>query len=102
MAVVYMRKLEEEPESYDSKFTTLTKGINLKVQDWVLNRIGKSESILEIGCGTGVLAAKMALKDNDVIAIDKNFQMINHAIKNYPQENKVNLQYLISALSCSL
>ncbi|GAG93209.1 unnamed protein product, partial [marine sediment metagenome] len=31
MAVAYMRKLEEEPETYDSKFTSLTKGVNVNV-----------------------------------------------------------------------
>ena len=86
MAVVYMRKLEEEPESYDSKFTILTKGVNLEVEDWILDRINGSESILEIGCGTGTLATKMAQKGNNVIAIDKNFQMINYAMKNFPSD----------------
>jgi 2-polyprenyl-3-methyl-5-hydroxy-6-metoxy-1,4-benzoquinol methylase len=86
MAVVYMRKLEEEPESYDSKFTALTKGVNIEVQDWILDQINGSESILEIGCGTGTLAVKMAQKGNTVIAIDKNFQMINYAMKNFPSD----------------
>ncbi|MFX0005748.1 MAG: methyltransferase domain-containing protein [Promethearchaeota archaeon] len=81
-----MRKLEEEPETYDSKFTVLTKGVNLEVQDWILDRINGSESILEIGCGTGTLATKMAQKGNNVIAIDKNFQMINYAMKNFPSD----------------
>ncbi len=86
MAVVYMRKLEEEPETYDSKFTSLTKGANIEVQNWILNQINSSESILEIGCGTGMLASKMAQKGNNVIAIDKNFQMINYAMKNFPSD----------------
>ncbi|MFX1409114.1 MAG: methyltransferase domain-containing protein [Promethearchaeota archaeon] len=100
MAVVYMRKLEEEPESYDTKFTTLTKGANLEVNEWVLDRINKSESILEIGCGTGTLASKMALKGNKVIAIDNNFQMINYAMQNYPSElNNNNLLYQIGSFT---
>ncbi|MFX0036359.1 MAG: methyltransferase domain-containing protein, partial [Candidatus Hermodarchaeota archaeon] len=86
MAVTYMRKLEEEPESYDSKFTALTKGVNVEVQNWVIDKINTSESILEIGCGTGALATKMALKGNNVIAIDKNVQMINYAMKNFPSD----------------
>jgi len=86
MAVVYMRKLEEEPESYDSKFTSLTKGINLEVQDWIMNHTNSSEPILEIGCGTGSLASKLALKGNNVIAIDRNFHMINYAMQNYPND----------------
>ena len=95
MAVTYMRKLEEEPVSYDSKFTALTKGVNLKVQDWILDRIGSSETILEIGCGTGTLASKMAFKGNDIVAIDKNINMINFAMKNYPTDKDVKLLYQI-------
>jgi ubiquinone/menaquinone biosynthesis C-methylase UbiE len=95
MAVTYMRKLEEEPDTYDSKFTALTKGVNLRVQEWVLNRIQDSQSILEVGCGTGVLAKKMAKKGNNVIAIDKNLSMINHAMQNYPSEEKIKLLYQI-------
>jgi ubiquinone/menaquinone biosynthesis C-methylase UbiE len=95
MAVTYMRKLEEEPVSYDSKFTALTKGVNLKVQDWILDHIGSSETILEIGCGTGTLASKMAIRGNQIIAIDKNVNMINFAMKNYPTDKDVNLLYQI-------
>jgi ubiquinone/menaquinone biosynthesis C-methylase UbiE len=100
MAVVYMKKLEQEPSSYDSQFTTLTKGINLKVQDWILDKLNKPFSILEIGCGTGNLASKMASKGNKVIAIDSNFQMINHAMQNYPNEiNQDNLLYQIGTFT---
>ena len=88
MAVVYMRKLEQEPDSYDSKFTALTKGVNLDVRQWILDKIGNSKSILEVGCGTGSLASQMALKGNNVTAIDINFQMINYAMQNYPQDLK--------------
>lgn len=86
MAVVYMRRLEEEPETYDSKFTALTKGVNLEVHNWIINQINNSQSILEIGCGTGVLASQMAQKGNNVIAFDKSFQMIDYAMKNYPSD----------------
>ena len=88
MAVVYMRKLEQEPDSYDSNFTALTKGVNLEVREWILDKIGNSKSILEVGCGTGILASQMALKGNDVTAIDINFQMINYAMQNYPSDLK--------------
>jgi len=94
-----MRKLEQEPDTYEEKFTALTKGVNIKVKDWILERIGTSNSILEVGCGTGVLAANMALKGNEVIAIDKNFQMINTAMKNYPTEKEVKLTYQIGTIT---
>jgi len=88
MAVVYMRKLEQEPDTYDSQFTALTKGVNLEVREWILDKIGNSKTILEVGCGTGSLASQMALKGNNVTAIDVNFQMINYAMQNYPSDLK--------------
>lgn len=94
-----MRKLEEEPDTYDEKFTALTKGVNIEVKDWILEQIGIANSILEVGCGTGTLAAKMALKGNEIIAIDKNFQMINASMKNYPTEKEVKLIYQIGSIS---
>lgn len=94
-----MRKLELEPESYESKFTALTKGANLEVQDWILERIDTQEKILEVGCGTGTLAAKIALKGNDVLAIDKNHQMITTAMKNYPSEKNIKLLYQIGSIT---
>ncbi len=93
-----MRKLEKEPESYDSKFTTLTRGVNLKVQEWILERLNGTESILELGCGTGKLATKMAQKGSEVLAIDKNFLMINHAMQNYPPNEDINLTYQIGTI----
>lgn len=97
MAVVYMKKLEEQPESYDSEFSTLTKGVNHKVQDWVLEKIKKKSIILDIGCGTGSLANQLALKGNIVKAIDKNLNMIKCAINNYPTEKEVDLLYQIGS-----
>jgi len=84
VAVTYMRKLEEEPETYDSNFTTLTNGINLEVHDWVLDHLKEGKTILEVGSGTGILASKMVKNGRNVVAIDKNFQMINQAMLNYP------------------
>jgi ubiquinone/menaquinone biosynthesis C-methylase UbiE len=99
IAVTFMRKLEQEPDTYDENFTALTKGINIKVKDWIIEQIGTSKCILEVGCGTGTLAARMALDGNDVVAIDKNFQMVNTAMKNYPSEKNVNLVYQIGTVS---
>ena len=95
MAVTYMRKLEEEPETYDSNFTTLTKGINIEVHDWVLDHLKEGKTILEVGSGTGILSSKMAKKGRNVVAIDKNFQMINQAMLNYPSNIDGTLLYQI-------
>jgi len=93
-----MRKLELEPKTYDDKFTTLTNGINVKVRNSILNHIEKSSSVLELGCGTGVLAKKIALQGPDVVAIDSNFKMINYAMQNYPSEENVKLIYQIGTV----
>ena len=94
-----MKKLEQEPESYDENFTSLTKGVNLKAQEWILNQIGTSKTILEYGCGTGALASRMALKGNKVVAIDKNYLMITHAMENFPPDASDNLIYQIGSFS---
>ncbi len=99
IAVVYMRKLELEPETYESKFTELTKGTNIEVQNWIIERIKAPQIILEVGCGTGALAKKMALKGSEVLAIDKNLQMINTAMKNFPSESKTKLLYQIGSIT---
>ncbi len=92
-----MKKLEEEPETYDSKFTTLTKGVNIDVQSWILEKLNTKQSILDIGCGPGTLAKKLALMGNKVKAIDTNFNMIKYAIDNYPTEKEVDLLYQIGS-----
>ncbi|MBN1803143.1 MAG: methyltransferase domain-containing protein [Candidatus Lokiarchaeota archaeon] len=99
MSVVYMRKLEEKPETYDNKFTTLTKGVNLEVNSWILNKLGSSETVLEVGCGTGILASRIASKGHNVVAIDKDYKMISHAMKNYPTGEDLNLLYQIGTFS---
>ncbi len=93
-----MRKLELEPDLYESKFTALTKGVNIEVKDWILERINTQENILEVGCGTGTLAAEMALKGNDVLALDKNHRMITAAMKNYPSKSNLKLLYQIGSI----
>jgi ubiquinone/menaquinone biosynthesis C-methylase UbiE len=100
MAVTYMKKLEEEPETYEQEFTNLTKGINLEINDWIIDRINNDNSIFEIGCGPGTLAARIAKqKGKNVIAIDKNFQMINYAMANYPSDIAGKLLYQIGSFN---
>ncbi len=97
MAVVYMLKLEQEPESYDANFTSLTKGTNINVQEWILERLKPTNTVLEAGCGTGAFAVKMASKGCDVVAIDKNFRMISIALKKFPGDSNLKLLYQVSS-----
>lgn len=98
MSVVYMEKLELEPKSFDNKFSRLTKGINLQVNELILQRIGSNKSILEVGCGTGTLAIQLAKNNNDVIAIDKNLKMIAVA----REKSKGNLIENLKFKACTL
>lgn len=98
MAVTYMQKLEQEPKSYDSKFINLTHGVNIEIHEWILKKIESNQSVLEVGCGTGTLATKIALKGAKVKAIDKNLQMINYAMKNIPENGKIDLLYQIGTI----
>lgn len=74
-----MKKLELEPSTYEKEFTKLTGGINIEIQNWILDRVGQSKEILEVGCGPGALAIKMAKNNNIVTAIDSNPNMIQAA-----------------------
>ena len=93
MSVVYMLKLEEEPDTYESGFTKLTKGINIKVQDWILEHLQLNDNILEVGSGPGTLALKMAKKSAMVTAIDTNPKMIEVANKLIKANPDVNLTF---------
>lgn len=90
MSVVYMLKLEEEPESYIQNFTNLTKGVNQQVNQWILDKIKHGDLILELGCGPGALSIEMAKKGAIVTAIDSNRSMISHAQKRLAEENAKN------------
>lgn len=74
-----MKMLEREPSTYEAGFTVLTKGVNLQVQDWIVGQVQDGMSVLEVGCGPGVLAWKLAQKNCLVTAIDRNPAMIDLA-----------------------
>nr|MDO8109283.1 methyltransferase domain-containing protein [Candidatus Sigynarchaeota archaeon] len=82
MSVVFMKKLEKEPATYEQGFTALTGGVNTKVQDWVLSHLPKSSEVLEFGPGPGTLAIKMAQQGHVVTAIEKDLAMLKQARAN--------------------
>ena len=91
MSVVYMLKLEDEPDTYESGFTELTKGINIEIHDWVIDNIKRNDKILEVGCGPGTLALKMANKGASIEAIEKNPKMVAFAKKAFNSNPELNL-----------
>lgn len=89
-----MKMLEREPSTYEAGFTSLTKGVNVEVQDWIVDRVSEGNIILEVGCGPGVLAAKLSQKGCIITAIDSNPKMIEFAKRNNPGNptNVINFQ----------
>ncbi|MBN1216873.1 MAG: methyltransferase domain-containing protein [Candidatus Lokiarchaeota archaeon] len=88
-----MKKLEEEPREYERNFTKLTKQVNIEIYNWILKRIKPQDNIIEIGCGPGTLARKIANKANNIIAYDINPKMIEYAKNNYNPNQYENLKY---------
>ncbi|MEJ2250824.1 MAG: methyltransferase domain-containing protein [Candidatus Lokiarchaeota archaeon] len=97
MAVVYMRKLEEEPDTYEERFTSLTKGINLEVYEWILENVNSTDAVLEVGCGPGTLSYRMAKKGAKVQAIDKSEEMISQAKKTYLEKEAISINFDVAS-----
>lgn len=76
-----MRIFESSPNRYDKGIDILTLGKMSGVYNRVIEHIKKDHKILDIGCGTGRLALKAALKGAKVKGIDINSQMLEIARK---------------------
>jgi ubiquinone/menaquinone biosynthesis C-methylase UbiE len=80
MSIAYMLALEAEPSTYEQLFTALTRGVNKEIQERILDQVTPGMQILEVGCGPGTIAKKVAEKGGHIIAFDSNLQMVIHAI----------------------
>jgi len=84
--LVYMKILERTPEKYDRGMRILTLGridrIKLEIASfWVES----GHHVLEIGCGTGTLAALMIARGAHVVGIDISEDMLTAARRNVPE-----------------
>ena len=78
--LVYMKLLEQSPEKYDRGMRLITLGRVDAIKDLIAgNWISPNIRVLEIGCGTGSLAARMAAKGAEVTAIDISPKMLEAA-----------------------
>ncbi len=82
-----MRIFESSPNRYDKGIDILTLGKMSGVYNRVIEHIKKDYKILDIGCGTGRLALKAALKGAKVKGIDINSQMLEIARKRCTELN---------------
>ncbi len=78
--LVYMKMLEQTPAKYDRGMRILTLGCIDKIKREISDRwVEPGQKVLELGCGTGTLAAMMAERGADVVAIDVSERMLAEA-----------------------
>jgi len=84
-----MKVLESAPDRYDMGIRILTLGRLDKAYDRLTSYIKSGQKGLDIGCGTGALTLRAALKGANVKGIDLNLQMLEIAQK---RANKTNVK----------
>ena len=75
LSYLFMKVLERRPKSYDRRMDALTRGRIRLVKEDVVREIPKGAKVLEIGCGTGELAAMLVHRGFAVTAFDPNSAM---------------------------
>ncbi len=95
MATVFMKWLETSPKNYDRGIQILTLGRLRGIQDFITNTyIQPGQQVLEIGCGTGAMALRMAEKGAQVCAIDVSPVMLaeaQHKVARHGLDERVTL-----------
>ncbi len=87
MATVFMKWLETSPEDYDRGIQILTLGRLRRLKERIVREyVHAGARVLEIGCGTGVLAARMARQGAVVTGIDASPAMLAEARKRIAAE----------------
>jgi 2-polyprenyl-3-methyl-5-hydroxy-6-metoxy-1,4-benzoquinol methylase len=80
MATVFMKWLETSPKDYDRGIQFLTLGRIQRIREKIANNyVHEGAHVLEIGCGTGVLAQMMAQRGAVVTGIDASPRMLAEA-----------------------
>ena len=72
---ILMKVLESQPSRYDRGIKILTLGSLDPSYDRIASQVKKGDRVLDIGCGTGALTLRAALKGAKVKAIDINPEM---------------------------
>lgn len=79
MSYVFMKVLESAPERYEQGMRLLTLGRLEQVWREIASWIEADARVLDVGCGTGALAARLAAKGAYVTGIDIAPQMLSQA-----------------------
>lgn len=78
-SLALMRWLEAAPERYDAGMRLLTLGRAERVQCCIAGAVPGDSRVLEIGCGTGALTARLVARNARVTALDQNPDMLDLA-----------------------
>ena len=81
MSYVYMKVLESAPRRYERGMRLLTLGRLQYLRRDIVDRVGADAQLLDIGCGTGVLAVMLARKGIRVTGIDVSVPMLREAAR---------------------
>lgn len=81
MSYVYMKALESAPQRYERGMRLLTLGRLERVRQKISARMAVGHRVLDIGCGTGALAAMLAHKGVRVTGIDTSPPMLRQAAR---------------------
>lgn len=76
---VFMKILEMKPRSYDKHMDMVNKGCVRAVKEAVVSHISAGSYVLEIGCGTGELAAMLIARGATVTGFDVSPAMVGMA-----------------------
>ncbi len=86
ISYVFMKILEGRPRSYDKKMEKVSGGRVRVMKEAVAAEVQPNESVLEIGCGTGELAAMMIAGGAKVEAFDSSPSMVEVARERIEKE----------------
>jgi demethylmenaquinone methyltransferase/2-methoxy-6-polyprenyl-1,4-benzoquinol methylase len=87
MSYVYMKVLETAPERYERGMRLLMAGRLENVHRDIAARLSPGDQVLDMGCGTGALAALLARKGVYVTGVDVSRPMLSQASQRVREED---------------
>ncbi len=78
-SLALMRWLESAPARYDAGMRLLTLGRVGRIHALVAGAVDNGDSVLEIGCGTGAVTARLVARGARVTALDQSPAMLDRA-----------------------
>lgn len=86
LSYIFMKILEARPRSYDRRMDRFSRGKVARIKEAVVAEIPERAKVLEIGCGTGELAAMLIARGATVTGFDLNPEMIEVAREKIEEE----------------